>query len=151
MSKKSQHIALMEKLLMHLKNAKLEYLKASDHVNCSEEKRFFNQQALIRNRFFQDILRELQALEVTLDDLIISRFNFDQLLVSTIDALKATAVKKCLEADKVLFKLYKEFIDLGEYKNSEFIEHSSIILNAINKNQVLVDSYFFNKQINSDY
>ena len=44
MSKKSQHIALMEKLLMHLKNAKLEYLKASDHVNYSEEKRFFNQQ-----------------------------------------------------------------------------------------------------------
>ena len=106
---------------------------------------------MIRNLFFQDILRELQALEVTLDDLIISRFNFDQLLVSNIDTLKATAVKKCLEADKVLFKLYKEFIDLGEYKNYEFIEHSSIIQNAIKKNQVLVDSYFFNKQINSDY
>ena len=105
MSKKSQHIALMEKLLMHLKNAKLEYLKASDHVNYSEEKRFFNQQALIRNRFFQDVLSELQALGVTFDDLIISRFNFDQLLVSTIDTLKAIAVEKCLEADKVLFKL----------------------------------------------
>jgi hypothetical protein len=56
-----------------------------------------------------------------------------------------------LEADKVLYKLYKEFIDLDEYENSEFIEHSSIIQDAINKNQVLVDSYFFNKQINSDY
>jgi len=151
MSKKSQHIALMEKLLMHLKNTKLEYLKASDHVNYSEEKRFFNQQALIRNRFFQDVLSELQALGVIFDDLIISRFNFDQLLVSTIDTLKATAVEKCLEADNVLYKLYKEFIDLDEYKNSEFIEHSSIIQDAINKNQVLVDSYFLNKQINSDY
>jgi hypothetical protein len=73
------------------------------------------------------------------------------LLVSPIDTQKATAVEKCLEADKVLYKLYKEFIDLDEYKNSEFIEHSSIIQDAINKNQVLVDSYFLNKQINSDY
>ena len=52
MSRKNQHIACMEKLLTHLKNTKLEYLKASDHANYSEEKRFFNQQALIRNRIF---------------------------------------------------------------------------------------------------
>ncbi len=151
MPKKNQHIALMEKLLTHLKNAKLEYLKASDHVNHSEEKRFFNKQALIRNRFFQEVLSELQMLGVTFDDLVVSRLNFDQLLVSTINTVKATAVEKCLEADKELFKLYKEFIDFAEYENSKFIQHLSSIETAINKNQVLVDSSFYKKQINSNY
>ena len=151
MSKKSQHIALMEKLLMHLKNTKLEYLKASDHVNYSEEKRFFNQQALIRNRFFQDVLSELQALGVTFDDLIISRFNFDQLLVSSIDTFKATVVEKCLEADISLLKLYNEFIDFGEFENSKLIQHTSTIKDAITKNQLLVDSYFYKKQKDSNY
>ena len=109
MSKKSQHIALMEKLLMHLKNAKLEYLKASDHVNYSEEKRFFNQQALIRNRFFQDVLSEIQALGVTFDDLIISRFNFDQLLVSTIDTSQSNSLSKSVWrlTEALLGKLYQ--------------------------------------------
>ena len=92
MSKRSQRIALMEKLLTHLKNSKLEYLKAADHANLSEKKRFFNKQALLRNRFFQEVLSELQSLGLTYDDLIISRFNFDQLLISSIDTLKATAL-----------------------------------------------------------
>ena len=87
MSKSNNHIALMEKLLTHLKNTKLHYLKAADHANRSERKRFFNQQAMLRNRFFQEILSELQNLGIEFDDLIISRFNFDQLLISSIDTL----------------------------------------------------------------
>ena len=74
---------------------------ASDHVNTCEEKRFFNKQALIRNRFFQQVLSELQNIGVPFDDLIINKFNFDQLLVSTIDKLKSTAIEKCLEDSRV--------------------------------------------------
>tara|TARA_Y100000992_G_scaffold39510_1_gene22164 strand:- start:1126 stop:1539 length:414 start_codon:yes stop_codon:yes gene_type:complete len=137
----------MEKLLTHLKNAKLEYLKASDHANTSEEKRFFNNQALIRNRFFQQILSELQNIGVTFDELIINKFNFDQLLVSTIDKLKSTAVGKCLEADKMLLKLYTEFIE-SRNENSEFLNHISSIQIAIDKNQVLVNRYLYKKHLN---
>ena len=43
MGKQNQYIAQLEKLLTHLKNAKLIYLKAADEANASEEKRFFNQ------------------------------------------------------------------------------------------------------------
>ena len=111
MARRNRHIAIIEKLLTHLKNSKLAYLKASDNVNFSEEKRFFNKQALIRNQIFQQVLIELQILGVSFDDLIISKFNFDQLLVSSIDTFKATVVEKCLEADISLLKLYNEFID----------------------------------------
>jgi hypothetical protein len=120
-------------------------------VNFSEEKRFFNKQALIRNQIFQQVLIELQMLGVSFDDLIISKFNFDQLLISSIDTFKATAVEKCLEADISLLKLYNEFIDFGEFENSKLIQHTSTIKDAITKNQLLVDSYFYKKQKDSNY
>ena len=56
MGKQNLYIAQLEKLLTHLKNGKLGYLKAADHANTSEEKRYFNQEALIRNRYFQEAL-----------------------------------------------------------------------------------------------
>ena len=77
MSKKNQYIAILEKLLTHLKNSKLEYLKAADHADRSEKKRYFNKQALLRNRFFQEILSELQNIyTVTIHTSIIYIFPF---------------------------------------------------------------------------
>ena len=126
MSKRNQHIATLEKLLTHLKNAKLEYLKAADRALVSEDKRYFNQQAMIRNRFFQEILSELQSLGTSYDDLVVSRFNFDQLLISSIDHLKASAIEKCLEADKLLLDLYRTLFD-QEFENSKLLQHLSVL------------------------
>jgi len=140
MSKSNNNLALMEKLLTHLKNAKLEYLKAADQANRSERKRFFNQQAMLRNRFFQEILSELQNLGIEFDDLIISRFNFDQLLISSIDTLKLSAVEKCLEADKVLLEYYKTLLE-DSFKKEKFFQHKSIIEVALEQNKILSIQY----------
>ncbi len=140
MSKSSGHIALMEKLLTHLKNAKLEYLKAADHANHSERKRFFNKQAMLRNRFFQEILSELQSLGIEFDDLIISRFNFDQLLISSIDTLKLTAVEKCLEADKILLEFYKTLLE-DSFEKEKFLQHKSCIEIALEQNKIISIQY----------
>ena len=140
MSKTNSHIALMEKLLTHLKNSKLEYLKAADHANHSEKKRFFNKQAMLRNRFFQEILSELQNLGIKFDDLIISRFNFDQLLISSIDTLKLSAVEKCLEADKILLEFYKTLLE-DSFKKEEFLQHKSSIEIALEQSKVISIQY----------
>lgn len=140
MSKSNSNLALMEKLLTHLKNAKLVYLKAADHANHSERKRFFNQQAMLRNRFFQEILSELQNLGIEFDDLIISRFNFDQLLISSIDTLKLPAVEKCLEADKVLLEHYETLLE-DSFKKEKFLQHKSSIEVALEQNKVLSFQY----------
>jgi len=140
MSKSNSNIALMEKLLTHLKNAKLEYLKAADQANHSERKRFFNQQAMLRNRFFQEILSELQNLGIEFDDLIISRFNFDQLLISSIDTLKLPAVEKCLEADKVLLEHYETLLE-DSFKKEKLLQHKSSIEVALEQNKVLSFQY----------
>ena len=148
MSKRNQHIATLEKLLTHLKNAKLEYLKAADRALVSEDKRYFNQQAMIRNRFFQEILSELQTLGTSYDDLVVSRFNFDQLLISSIDHLKASAIEKCLEADKLLLDLYQTLFD-QEFENSKLLQHLSSIEVALDQSQVIATEYRQKKEVNS--
>ena len=139
MLKQNQYIGVLEKILTHLKNSKLAYYKASDHAVRAEKKRFFNQQGLIRNRFFQDVLTELQRLGMSSDDLVISRFNFDQLLISSIDTLKAPAVEKCLHADQNLLEIYlglKEF----EGSNLNFDKHIEQLEVAISLNEKWVSN-----------
>ena len=115
MGKQNQYIAQLEKLLTHLKNAKLSYLKAADEANASEEKRFLNQEALLRNRFFQEVLSEIQTLGMSYDDLVIGGFNFNQLLISSVDILKNSTLDKCLQSDSILLEIYSKIINDWEY------------------------------------
>jgi hypothetical protein len=134
MSKESRYIALLEKLLTYLKNAKLEYFKASDHAVSADKKRYYNQQALQRNRFFQDVLQELYRFGMTSEDLVINRFNFDQLLIASIDTLKASAIEKCVHADQALLEVYKQ---LREYQadNLEVENQCSLVEKAVIQNK----------------
>ena len=150
MSKHNRHIALMEKLLIHLKNTKLGYLKAADHANVSQDKRFFNQQAVYRNRFFQEILAELQQLGMHYDDLVISQFKFDQLLISSIETLKSTAVEKCLEADRILLKIYHSLYEEG-YENEKFMHHISSLEVALEQTEIFAEDYSKKKTLEPKY
>ena len=89
---KNSFIAQLEKLLLHLKNSKLEYLKASDKINSPQLKRQFNLIATERNKFFQEILSLIQSFNISNDDLIIGRFNYDQLLISSIHEINSSPV-----------------------------------------------------------
>ena len=150
MSRNNQYIAILEKLLTHLKNSKLEYLKAADHADRSEKKRYFNKQALLRNRFFQEILSELQNIGIGYDDFVISRLNFDQLLISSIDKLRSNALNKCLESDKFLLETYLSLRD-SEFQNEKFLQHSSSIEIAIEQNQIYSSDYQIKNKVESDF
>ena len=150
MSKNNQYIAILEKLLTHLKNSKLEYLKAADHADRSEKKRYFNKQALLRNRFFQEILSELQNIGIGYDDFVISRLNFDQLLISSIDKLRSNALDKCLESDKFLLEIYISLRD-SEFQNEKFLQHSSSIEIAIEQNQIYSSDHQIKNKVESDF
>src|SRR6056300_777351 len=139
MGKQNLYIAQLEKLLTHLKNGKLGYLKAADHANTSEEKRYFNQEALIRNRYFQEALSEIQNLGMSYDDLVVGGFNFNQLLISSIDTLKATALEKCIEADKMLVEIYQSILALNQ--ETKFESNLNRLTQASEQNEMLVKKY----------
>ena len=149
MSKNSKYIILLERLLTHHRNAKLDYLKAADHADKSEKKRYFNKQAMLRNRFFQEILSELQNLGMYYDDFVSSRYNFDQLLISSIDKLRANALDKCLESDRFLLETYLSLQD-SEFQNEKFLQHSSSIEIAIEQNEALASDYKIKNRISSN-
>ncbi|MBT3542570.1 MAG: DUF2383 domain-containing protein [Flavobacteriaceae bacterium] len=149
MGKQNLYIAQLEKLLTHLKNGKLGYLKAADHANTSEEKRYFNQEALIRNRYFQEALSEIQNLGMSYDDLVVGGFNFNQLLISSIDTLKATALEKCIEADKMLVEIYQSILALNQ--EIKFESNLNRLTQASEQNEMLVSKYTAEKEINPLY
>ncbi len=149
MGKQNLYIAQLEKLLTHLKNGKLGYLKAADHANTSEEKRYFNQEALIRNRYFQEALSEIQNLGMSYDDLVVGGFNFNQLLISSIDTLKATALEKCIEADKMLVEIYQTILALNQ--ETKFESNLNRLTQASEQNEMLVSKYTAEKEINPLY
>ena len=113
MSSKTQFFAKLEKILTFLKNSKLEYLKASDRFNLPQNKRFFNMQATLRNRFFQDIASLLRSMNVEMDNLVINKLNFEQIVSSSNTKIKQSHLEKCIELDKQLVKLYEEALEIN--------------------------------------
>ena len=123
---------------MHLKNSKLEYLKASDRINSPELKRYFNLIATERNKFFQEILSLIQSFNISYDDLIIGRFNYDQLLISSIHEIKSSPFKKCIKSDEILLKIYNKIEEIkGE--SEIFSYQKNKIKNSLIKNPDLVN------------
>ena len=135
---KNDFIAQLEKLLLHLKNSKLEYLKASDRINSPKLKRYFNLIATERNKFFQEILSLIQSFNISYDDLIIGRFNYDQLLISSIHEIKSSPFKKCIKSDEILLKIYNKIEEIkGE--SEIFSYQKNKIKNSLIKNPDLVN------------
>jgi len=120
-------------LLLHLKNAKLEYLKASDKVNSPNLKRYFNLVATQRNKFFQEVLSLIQSHNISYDDLIIGRFNYDQLLISSINETKSSPFKNCVKSDEILLEIYTKINEIkGDIK---ILSNQKIkVTNSLNKN-----------------
>ena len=150
MGKQNQYIAQLEKLLTHLKNAKLTYLKAADEANASEKKRFFNQEALLRNRFFQEVLSEIQTLGMSYDDLVIGGFNFNQLLISSTDLLKKSALDKCAQSDKTLLEIYSKILPFM-LETSKFDRHIDGIQKAIDESNSSFSEVPMENRMNSSY
>ena len=123
MTSQIQIIAKLEKILTFLKNSKLEYLRASDRFNFPENKRFFNMQSTIRNRFFQDIASLLRSINVEMDNLVINRLNFEQIASSSNTKTTQSHLQKCIEFDKKLVQLYGEALEIDS--ENEILKHQN--------------------------
>ena len=81
------------------------------------------------------------------ENLIVSQFNFDQLLISTIDTLKASAIEKCLQPDQALLEIFKELEQFKDRKTS-VAKHIKGLKDPISQNQTCV---FFVAKSNDSY
>ena len=83
------------------------------------------------------------------DDLVVGGFNFNQLLISSIDTLKATALEKCIEADKMLVEIYQSILALNQ--ETKFESNLNRLTQASEQNEMLVSKYTAEKEINPLY
>ena len=69
-------------------------------------------QSTLRNRFFQDVASLLRSMNVEMDNLVINKLNFEQIVTSSNTKINQSHLEKCIELDKQLVKLYEEALEI---------------------------------------
>ena len=128
MSKEKDCIVLLERLLNQSRQDKLMYLNAADKQDLPTFKRFFNQQALYRNRMFNDFSMRLSDFGIEADNVLLKRPDIRQLMVASPKREKSNPFAKCLAQDQ-LFK--KQLLSLIQIDTSGDSEHYSKVLAKI--------------------
>ena len=80
-------------------------------------------QSTLRNRFFQDVASLLRSMNVEMDNLVINKLNFEQIVASSNTIIKQGHLEKCIELDKKLVKLYGEALEIDP--NHDILIHQN--------------------------
>ena len=99
-------------------------------------------QASIRNRFFQDITSILRWFNVDLDNLVINRLNFEQIVASTNKKTNQNHLYKCVELDRKLNNLYEEALEIDS-ENEILKYQNERIAKVVEENIHLLESTGF--------
>lgn len=119
MSKEKDCIVLLERLLNQSRQDKLMYLNAADKQDLPTFKRFFNQQALYRNRMFNDFSMRLSDFGIEADNVLLKRPDIRQLMVASPKREKSNPFAKCLAQDQLFKKQLLSLIQIDTSGDSE--------------------------------
>ena len=119
MSKEKDCIVLLERLLNQSRQDKLMYLNAADKQDLPTFKRFFNQQALYRNRMFNDFSMRLSDFGIEADNVLLKRPDIRQLMVASPKREKSNPFAKCLTQDQLFKKQLLLLIQIDASGDSE--------------------------------
>lgn len=119
MSKEKDCIVLLERLLNQSRQDKLMYLNAADKQDLPTFKRFFNQQALYRNRMFNDFSMRLSDFGIEADNVLLKRPDIRQLMVASPKREKSNPFAKCLAQDQLFKKQLLSLIKIDACGDSE--------------------------------
>lgn len=119
MSKEKDCIVLLERLLNQSRQDKLMYLNAADKQDLPTFKRFFNQQALYRNRMFNDFSMRLSDFGIEADNVLLKRPDIRQLMVASPKREKSNPFAKCLAQDQLFKKQLLSLIQIDTSGDNE--------------------------------
>ena len=119
MSKEKDCIVLLERLLNQSRQDKLMYLNAADKQDLPTFKRFFNQQAIYRNRMFNDFSMRLSDFGIEADNVLLKRPDIRQLMVASPKREKSNPFAKCLAQDQLFKKQLLSLIQIDTSGDSE--------------------------------
>ena len=114
------------------------YLNTADKQDLPAFKRFFNQQAILRNRMFNDFSSLLSEFNINIDDILLNRPDFKQLMMTTPKREKNNPFVRCLKQDLSFKKNLEALIDVDDReKNREmYLKHLDKINACIAHNEL---------------
>ncbi len=137
MKKNKTLIAILLDIYADLKKAKLAYFMSSDKAIFPEDKRHFNTQQILRNRFLQEIQAILQSKNIILDHFDDQEIRFNSL---PLNKGGVESCEKCIQIDRDLIASYQSIEALG-MMDSVFYNQLEKINAAVEKNQSYLEKF----------
>lgn len=103
-------VGISFEILQQLNVAKLEYMKAADLQLDAQKKRYLNQQGMLRNRFFQEVMAYLRSHDISTETFVLRNINFNQRMITALNGRANDQTNKCIEADNILLSNYEKLI-----------------------------------------
>lgn len=103
-------VGISFEILQQLNVAKLEYMKAADLQLDAQKKRYLNQQGMLRNRFFQELMAYLRSHDISTETFVLRNINFNQRMITALNGRANDQTNKCIEADNILLSNYEKLI-----------------------------------------
>lgn len=141
MAKEKNIIILLERLLNQSRQDKLMYLNAADKENLPTYKRFFNQQALYRNKMFNDFSAMLSDYGVEVEEVLLKRPDIRQLMSTTIKREKHNQFHKFLTQDLLFLENLNALIAADQKDKNQVIYNNQLlkITACIDNNKSMIE------------
>ena len=75
-----------------------------------KKKRYLNQQGMLRNRFFQELMAYLRSHDISTETFVLRNINFNQRMITALNGRANDQTNKCIEADNMLLSNYEKLI-----------------------------------------
>lgn len=140
MAKETNIIILLKRLLNQSRQDKLMYLNAADKENLPTYKRFFNQQALYRNKMFNDFSAMLSDYGVEVEEVLLKRPDIRQLMSTSIKREKHNPFHKFLTQDLLFLENLNALIVADQNEKNQVIYHNQLqkIAACIDNNKSMI-------------
>lgn len=140
MAKEKNIIILLERLLNQSRQDKLMYLNAADKENLPTYKRFFNQQALYRNKMFNDFSAMLSDYGVEVEEVLLKRPDIRQLMSTSIKREKHNQFHKFLTQDLLFLENLNALIAADQKDKNQLIYNNQLlkITACIDNNKIMI-------------
>ena len=144
MSINKEILGIYQKALNQCRSAKISYLKSADKQHLPEYKRFFNLQATVRNRIYNDLITLVNRKEVELAHSFLQNHNREDIMIATIGSEKQNAFSKAIELDESIIGLMIQIteIDVNTETQNELNRFVEKLKNSLHTNQIFEKQSF---------
>jgi len=152
LAKEKDIIILLERLLNQSRHDKVMYLNAADKENLPTYKRFFNQQALYRNKMFNDYSALLSEYGIEVEKVLLKRPDIRQLMFTSIKREKHNPFNQFLTQDLLFLENLNALIAADQSEKNQVIYHKQLlkITACIENNKSLSEEFAMKEMMGLD-